>query len=319
MTPKISIIVPIYNAEIYLRRCIDSILSQNFQDFEILLIDDGSPDKSGNICDEYATKDNRIRVFHKENGGVSSARQYGINNAKGEYTIHIDPDDWVESNMLYDLYEKSKKEDADIVICDFYIEGEKNATYKKQYIGNTNQNTLKNILNGKVIGTLWNKLIKNNLYRKYNIHFIQDINYCEDVLILAQLLIIEHLKVSYLNKALYHYNITNNNSITQNFTPLSYRYRKKYILTLEKILPNDYKDNINQAALDVKFEAFANNILPKNDYYYFRPHSIKDIINSRLSIKAKLFFIMSSVGLFELSIHLYKTLKHLKNIYNQHC
>ena len=100
MTPVISIIVAVYKAESCLRRCVDSLLAQTFQDYEILLVDDGSPDRSGEICDEYARKDNRVRVFHKENGGVASARQCGMNNARGEYVIHADPDDWVEPNML---------------------------------------------------------------------------------------------------------------------------------------------------------------------------------------------------------------------------
>ena len=118
--PKVSIIVPVYKAEAYLHRCVDSILAQTFTDFELLLIDDGSPDRSGEICDEYAQKDSRIRVIHKENGGVSSARQRGLDEAVGEYTIHVDSDDWVEPNMLEELYKKAKQDDADIVICDYF-------------------------------------------------------------------------------------------------------------------------------------------------------------------------------------------------------
>lgn len=100
MTPKISVIVPVYKAEAYLHRCVDSILCQTFQDFELLLIDDGSPDKSGEICDEYALKDSRIRVFHKKNEGVSSARNLGIDYALGYYICFIDSDDWVENEYL---------------------------------------------------------------------------------------------------------------------------------------------------------------------------------------------------------------------------
>lgn len=99
-TPQISVIVPIYKAEKYLRKCIDSILAQTFTDFELLLIDDGSPDNSGRICDEYAEKDSRIRVFHKENGGVSSARNVGLDNARGEWIAFVDADDWVSENYL---------------------------------------------------------------------------------------------------------------------------------------------------------------------------------------------------------------------------
>ena len=90
MQPKISVIVPVYKAEEYLHCCVDSILAQSFTDFELILVNDGSPDNSGAICDEYAQKDNRVKVIHKENGGVASARQCGIDNATGEYTIHTD-------------------------------------------------------------------------------------------------------------------------------------------------------------------------------------------------------------------------------------
>ena len=98
--PLISIIVPVYKAEKYLHKCVDSLLEQTFTDFEILLVDDGSPDKSGEICDEYAEKDSRIRVFHKENGGVSSARNLALDNAKGEFVMFLDSDDWLDNVCL---------------------------------------------------------------------------------------------------------------------------------------------------------------------------------------------------------------------------
>ena len=97
--PKISVIVPVYNTEKYLHRCVDSILAQTFTDFELLLVNDGSPDKSGEICDEYAQKDTRVRVFHKENGGVSSARNLGLENAQGKWITYVDGDDWIEPTM----------------------------------------------------------------------------------------------------------------------------------------------------------------------------------------------------------------------------
>ena len=99
-TPKISIISPVYNAEPYIVKCLDSILAQTFESWELILVDDGSLDRSGNICDEYAAKDSRIVVIHKKNEGVGAARQTGMDNATGEYIIHVDPDDWVESDML---------------------------------------------------------------------------------------------------------------------------------------------------------------------------------------------------------------------------
>lgn len=115
---KISIIVPIYNTGIYLKKCIDSLLYQTLQDIEIILIDDGSTDESKDICDEYAKRDNRISVIHKKNEGVSIARNVGIKKAKGKYIGFIDSDDWIESNMYENMYNHAKDYNADIVFCD---------------------------------------------------------------------------------------------------------------------------------------------------------------------------------------------------------
>lgn len=113
--PKVSIIVPVYNVEQYLKRCVDSILAQTYVDFELILVDDGSPDECGNMCDEFAKKDGRIKVLHKENGGLSSARNAGIEVALGEYIGFVDSDDWVTSDMyehLVDLVDAYKCEIA---------------------------------------------------------------------------------------------------------------------------------------------------------------------------------------------------------------
>ena len=113
--PKVSIIVPVFKAEKYLNRCIDSILAQTFTDWELLLIDDGSPDRSGDICDEYAKKDIRIRVFHKKNGGVSSARNLGLYNVQGEYVTFVDSDDWIDVNTLNVCFSQIEIYDLDIL------------------------------------------------------------------------------------------------------------------------------------------------------------------------------------------------------------
>lgn len=116
----ISVIVPVYKAEKYLYRCVDSILAQSHTDFELLLINDGSPDNSGAICDEYAAKDSRVRVFHKENGGVSSARNLGLDNAKGEWITFIDADDFVHRDFLGSLF---GTHDVDLVVGSFLVVG----------------------------------------------------------------------------------------------------------------------------------------------------------------------------------------------------
>ena len=118
----VSIIVPVYKAEKYIHQCIDSLLAQTYRNIEVILVDDGSPDNCGKICDEYAAKDCRVKVIHQQNGGVSVARQTGIDHATGEYSIHADPDDWVEPNMIEELVTKAVADNADMVICDFYRE-----------------------------------------------------------------------------------------------------------------------------------------------------------------------------------------------------
>lgn len=116
MNDKVSVIVPVYNVESYLRRCVDSILAQSHQNFEILLIDDGSTDTSGDICDQYAARDSRIIVIHQENKGVSSARNAGLDNCCGEYISFIDPDDWVEKDMFSDMLQAIEEQNADFAV-----------------------------------------------------------------------------------------------------------------------------------------------------------------------------------------------------------
>ena len=117
--PLVSVIVPVYNAESYLDRCMKSLLEQTLSNIEIILIDDGSSDGSGVICERYARQDSRISVFHQPNSGVAAARQRGVDMAQGLFSIHVDPDDWVELTMLEELYAKAVECQADMVICNF--------------------------------------------------------------------------------------------------------------------------------------------------------------------------------------------------------
>lgn len=118
-TPFLSIIIPVYNVEPYLACCLDSILAQTFTDLEVLLIDDGSTDASGAICDDYAKKDSRIRCFHKENGGHMSARQTGFRQASGEYVTFVDSDDWIAPSMYQTMYAAAKEYDTDVICCNY--------------------------------------------------------------------------------------------------------------------------------------------------------------------------------------------------------
>lgn len=115
--PTISVIVPVYKVEPYLRQCVDSILGQTFRDFELILVDDGSPDGCPAICDEYAEKDSRVKVIHKENGGLSSARNAGLDVAKGKYIAFVDSDDWIHPEMLETMQNRMQQHHADVAVC----------------------------------------------------------------------------------------------------------------------------------------------------------------------------------------------------------
>ena len=216
--PLVSIIIPVYNVELYLSKCIDSILAQSFTDWECILVDDGSKDKSGSICDNYALKDNRIKVIHLNNSGVSVARQVGIDNVCGEYSIHVDPDDWIESNMLEELYNKAKSDDADMVICDYF----KHEDGVQQYI-NQSPNLLEPIkiieqmlttnMYPQLYGSCCNKLVRCSCFNSSDnlIRFEpDDLSLGEDVVFNCRLLMSTVHRVSYLNKAFYHYEVRSN-------------------------------------------------------------------------------------------------------------
>lgn len=161
--PEISVIVPVYKVEPYIHKCVDSILAQTFSDYELILVDDGSPDTCGNICDEYAKKDARIRVIHKENGGLSDARNAGMKIASGEYVIFIDSDDYIDADMLSYLYENLRKADADMATCgiyEVYADRIEKQEEEPEFVC-SGEEAFRCILRGHTIrGEIWNKLIK---------------------------------------------------------------------------------------------------------------------------------------------------------------
>lgn len=165
---SISIIVPVYNVEKYLKKCINSILNQSFQNFELILVDDGSTDSSGEICDEYALKDRRVLVIHKENGGLSSARNEGIKVSSAEYVGFVDSDDYISFSMYEFLYNNLIENNAEISICGLYNCYENNVYpqySKKEFYLLNNEQALKMALEGKVFSVhAVNKLYRKSLF-----------------------------------------------------------------------------------------------------------------------------------------------------------
>lgn len=226
--PLISIIVPIYNSEKFLGRCLDSIISQTYKNWELLLINDGSIDNSLMICNNYASKNTRIRVFNKPNEGVSSARNLGIKNAQGKWLTFIDSDDWVESDYLINFSQK-----YDLSLQGFY-NGLSLVRYKSSIV--TCNPGAEYLFNGYVNGP-YCKLFKSEIISKYNLSFDLNLSFGEDILFLMQYIIYcKSMNIS--NYCGYHYTIENINSLTRqkrcfNNVYLQYTKHMKYY---EKIM-----------------------------------------------------------------------------------
>ena len=186
--PTISVIIPVYNTEQYLRRCIDSVLAQTYQDFELLLIDDGSKDSSGAICDEYAAQDARVSVFHKENGGVSSARNVGLDNAQGEWITFVDSDDYIEENFLKSF---EGNLDADLVVGNStWLDngGTEINSYNISLIGMSREELISRYLYSGMFNMSWGKFYKASLIRRYGIRFNEIMRFAEDLCFVYQFL-----------------------------------------------------------------------------------------------------------------------------------
>ena len=202
--PKISVIVPVYNTEKYLHRCIDSVLAQTYKDFELLLIDDGSKDSSGAICDEYAARDSRVKVFHKEYGGVSSARNAGLAIASGDWIMHLDGDDWIAPDIQERLIRKGEDTGADIVMGDFlFAYSDRDILYSLPDWDNNKTASLNRYITS-VWTCVWGGIHKRSLYEVYQLKSPQGVTYCEDFHLMARLCY-HAKKVVNLHRPFYHY------------------------------------------------------------------------------------------------------------------
>lgn len=244
--PEVSIIVPIYNVETYLIKCINSILKQTFVDFQLVLIDDGSTDKSPQICDRFAKKDNRIMVIHKENGGVSSARNVGIDNSVGKYIMFVDSDDWLPHNAVNEMLSAIKAKNTDFCCgsvvsvgsvhninnkCLFYDIVEKND--KNRFLGFVQQ----------IYCGPWAKLYKSSLIKQNGIYFPEKIKFSEDAIFIYKYLQ-QCRSVSSVDSCVYFYNRINTNSATSKYYPEINLWQQATLYELKRIFVDvNYKIN----------------------------------------------------------------------------
>lgn len=217
--PLVSVIIPVWNVESYIERCIDSVYNQTYDNIEVIIVDDQSPDNSINIVRDYISKvqckrDIKI-ITHEKNLGLGGARLTGIQNVHGKYILAIDSDDWFERDYISSMVEYAERDNCDIIISDYYAEtNSKTIIYEQRFSGNGEDFT-RMIMAGKLQSFVWNKLIKHSLFTENNIYPIIGIDMWEDVSLICKLAS-KATRVESVSKAYYHYNLQNINSYSTN-------------------------------------------------------------------------------------------------------
>ncbi len=318
----ISVIVPVYNVESYLEKCVDSIRNQTYKNLEIILVDDGATDNSGVLCDKIAKKDDRIKVYHKENGGLSDARNYGVKKATGEFIGFVDSDDYIDREMYEKLFEAISRENADVAECNFkFIYPNKVTRYvnEQYYMVLDRDGYVSEYINmDKIFGSAWTKLIKKDLAK--NIDFpkgklYEDGFYSLDLMRMAKKFVI-------FDTPCYNY-VMRKNSITNS------KFNEKNLDLLE--IADEIYDYViaNYPALKKeadrrKMYSYFNTLdaiilsedYKNKDYFsrikrYFNKNAYKLIINNTISLSRKIRLLIML-----LNITIYKVIlrKHHKNI-----
>lgn len=305
----VSIIVPVYNVEKYLKQCIDSIINQTYINTEIILIDDGSTDNSGKICDDYAKKDNRIKVIHKKNEGISATRNRGIDEAYGEYISFVDSDDYIDKDMISILCEDIENNNADIAVCDYYVQEDTKQIkkIKKDDIHNVKtllpSEALKKCFQKEFEFYLWNKMFKKTLFN--GIKFPNGKN-SEERYTLPKL-IDNSKKIIFDSEKLYYYRIRKDSIIHSNDKINcdaldADNYLVQYIEKNHKEIENEAKKSLINTNLAIYNKIYLNK---KNDLKTIQlicnnikknyTKSIKKSENAKFNIKIVLFLKMRKV------------------------
>lgn len=259
--PIVSIIIPVYKVEKYLPHCVESILRQTYGDWELLLIDDGSPDRSGQICDEYAAKDAKIRVFHKKNGGVSSARNVGLDNAKGEWVMFVDADDWIEPQCIETCMKAVEKEHLDLVQFNYRMVNDKGVNLPSKTKEIPAMESEKYIKQNSFNVCVWGALIARSIITANSIRFAEDINLAEDQLFIMTSMV-NALRIAFIKDTLYNY--------LQIETSAVHNSKTKDILKSMDLL-NDFKQS---------HPIFNKHIVYQNNQFCYQL-----VLNNEMSIK----------------------------------
>lgn len=300
----ISVIVPVYNVEQYLEKCVHSILNQTYKKLEIILVNDGATDESGKLCDALAELDERIVVYHKQNGGLSDARNYGVERATGAYIGFVDSDDYIDSEMYEELYAAIKKENADVAECNLKIIYPHNVEYytqSKYYEVCTKEEYLEEYLKlEKLFGSVWTKLIKAEVAKKLLFpkgKLYEDTYYTYDLIQIADKYVI-------FDKPYYNYLMRGNSITNSKFNPRMLDL-VEIVNAFHTKVSNDYTNLLEAADCRKMYAYFSvlNSVLleddfKENEYYhqvmsYFRKDYKKLLKNKYITRNRKLSLVLS--------------------------
>lgn len=268
--PQVSIIVPVYNVENYIERCLNSLVNQTFKDIEIITINDGSTDKSLELLNKYAKEDIRVSVIDLGDEGVSYCRNLGIEKANGKYIMFVDSDDWIDSNMVEVMYKKAEENNLDLVMCSYIREfkdhsKEKIFNFPEEiiYKGNEVKNELLRKLVGPIkeelsnpelldaLGTVWGKLYRVDILKENKLKFVdlKEIGSAEDTLF--NIFTFNYLKkVMFLNKPMYHYWRDNPKSVTSQYNPKLKEQRKVFFKYISDFIKENNFEQVFEEALN---------------------------------------------------------------------
>jgi len=293
MKPTISVIVPVYKVEKYLEECIKSLVNQTYQNFEIILVDDGSPDRCPKICDLWMEKDSRIKVIHNRNQGVSNARNMGLDMAEGEYIAFCDADDQYEKDYLLKMQEAALDNNADIVICNYSVFNEK---YEKvicdRKSGEIDKREVYRCIfaNNTIGGFVWNKLFRRSFLS--DIKFDENMQICEDSYFVCTYLR-KINKIYYLGNSLYLYRLHTDSTMSNIRNMFDVSGNLKFVMVYEKMLREGIIEN--EYARYVKEDECILAIGAKCDYLNSKERIDKNIIkNLNAIIKQNIYLLLSS-------------------------
>ena len=245
MDQMVSVIMPVYNVEQYLRKSIESILNQTYQNFELLIVDDGSPDNSVEIIEKYIETDSRIRLLRKANGGLSDARNFGLQHAKGEYIYFFDSDDYIEPNLLEKTLNVAIENNSDVVIFGYFVDyvNQQEKVYQSNVISNGNGTYDSSSFNQininhnslHMLGYAWNKLYSHQYIKELNHTFIKGVSLVEDILFNEKILTYAK-SITFLDDALYHYIQRDRQTLGNTFYKDSYNLQLRAVDARKNIL-----------------------------------------------------------------------------------